>query len=67
MSTYKAPLDDLRFALYDVLGAERCSPAWASPTSTANWSMPCWTKPRASPKPCWPRRQGCKYDKASGA
>ena len=22
MSTYKAPLDDLRFALYDVLGAE---------------------------------------------
>ena len=22
MATYKAPLDDLRFALYDVLGAE---------------------------------------------
>jgi hypothetical protein len=46
MTAYKAPLDDLRFALFDVLGAEKTPCPVAKPT-VATCSMPCWKKPAA--------------------
>ena len=73
MSTYKAPLADMRFVLYDVLGAERRSRGSASPMPRATSSMRCSTRPRASTRTVLaPLNRigdevGCSFDKATGA
>jgi alkylation response protein AidB-like acyl-CoA dehydrogenase len=71
-AVYKAPVEDIRFALFDVLGAKRITRSSASTTPAATPATRCideaarFTENVVAPLNAIGDEHGCVYDKATG-